>query len=122
MHSGSHSVLIVEDDADVRGSLAVLLEGEGYRVIEAEHGREALDHLLHGLKVCLILLDLFMPEMNGFAFRARQLEHPELSRIPVVVLSADSAALRRAVSPGVVATMTKPVDLDRLLQLVEEHC
>ena len=70
----------------------------------------------------MILLDLFMPEMNGWAFRREQMQDPELASIPVLVISADSAAARRAVTPGVVAAMTKPVEFDRLLQIVERHC
>lgn len=122
MTSTGHSILLVEDDSDLRESLALLLEGAGYRVVEAAHGGEAYDRLLAGLDVCLILLDLFMPVMNGFTFRARQLDHAELARIPVVVVSADSEAARRAAAPGVVATMTKPIDLDRLLEVVAQHC
>ena len=117
----AESVLVVEDDDDVREALAALLEANGYRVIEAENGRTALQRL-QDATVCLILLDLFMPEMNGWAFREEQVKDARLATIPVVVISADSAAAKRVVSPGVVAVMTKPVEFDQLLHVVGQHC
>lgn len=120
-HETAESVLVVEDDEDVREALAALLEANGYRVIEAENGRTALQRL-QDAKVCLILLDLFMPEMNGWAFREEQVKDKRLAAIPVVVISADSAAAKRALSPGVVAVMTKPVEFTQLLHVVEQHC
>jgi len=122
-HVTVRHILIVEDDPDVRGAVAAILEAAGYHVLEAEHGREALHHLRAGAAdVCLILLDLFMPEMNGWAFRDEQLRDPQLAQIPVLVLSADPHAAKRAVSPGVVGTMTKPIEFDRLLQVIAQHC
>jgi len=116
-------VLIVEDEDDVRESLAVVLEFEGYPVLEAAHGGEALERLRSGDgDVGLILLDLFMPTMNGWAFRDEQLRDPTLARIPVVVITADPSAARRARSLGVLDAMTKPFDFDRLLALVGRHC
>jgi len=119
-HTGS--ILIVEDDPDVRGALAAFLETQGYPVVEAEHGREALRQLEAGNVVCLILLDLFMPEMSGWMFRAEQIKDSRWASIPVLVLTADSAAARRAVTPGIVGAMTKPVEFDRLLDVVRQHC
>jgi CheY-like chemotaxis protein len=121
-HEGKRSILIVEDDEDVRGALAAVLEEEGYSVLEARHGEEALRTLRGPDTVCLILLDLFMPTMNGWAFRDEQRRDPELAAIPVIVLSADGAALKSAGSMGVVDYMVKPVDFDRLLKLVALHC
>jgi len=92
MHDPDKSVLIVEDDADVRESLVAILESEGYRVLEAENGAVALDQLRRDVPVCLILLDLFMPTMNGWTFRDEQLRDPQLAPIPVIVISADAAA------------------------------
>ena len=122
MHDGGKSVLIVEDDPDVRESLAAILAAEGYQVLEAENGAVALDQLRRDVPVCLILLDLFMPTMNGWTFRDEQLRDPNLAPIPVVVISADAAAARRASSLGVVSALTKPLDFDRLLQVVGEYC
>src|SRR5262249_14051080 len=115
-------ILVVEDDPDVRGALVAVLEEKGYGVVEAENGRDALEHLRGGAGFCLILLDLFMPEVNGAAVRTEQMRAPRLALIPVVVISADSAAAKRAVSPGIVAAMTKPVEFGPLLDLIARHC
>lgn len=121
--TGGKSILVVEDDADVRGAVAAVLESAGYRVVEAEHGREALDRLRSAASgFCLILLDLFMPEMNGWAFRREQMQDPALAAIPVLVLTADSYAAQGVVTPGVVAALTKPVEFDRLLKVVAQYC
>ena len=117
------SVLIVEDEDDIRESLAMILASEGYRVLEAAHGGQALQRLrTSNAGVGLILLDLFMPTMNGWAFRDEQLRDPGLADIPVVVITADAAAARSARNLGVLEAMTKPLDFDRLLALVGRHC
>src|SRR5690349_1848715 len=83
-----HYVLVVEDSTDARQMLASLLEVEGFAVRTAANGREALDQLRAGPPPCLILLDLMMPVMDGYQFRAEQRQDPGLSPIPVVVVSA----------------------------------
>ena len=119
--AGGKHVLIVEDDQDVRESLAALLEGEGYDVLEARHGQEALE-LLATSNVCVILLDIFMPVMNGVAFMAKQAQTPAIAAIPVVVMTADPSAARAAARQGATEAMTKPLDHDRLLAAVARHC
>ena len=116
------SVLIVEDDADTRDALAAILESMGYAVAAAGDGIDALEHLRSSACTCLIVLDLFMPRMNGWAFREEQMKDPQLSTIPVVVVSADPAAARQAASLGVAATMAKPLDFDRLAKVVAQYC
>ena len=120
--SQTGTILIVEDDADVRGALTAFLEGAGYTVVEAEHGGEALDHLRTSAMFCLILLDLFMPVMNGWAFRTEQLRDPHLAPIPVIVISADADAANKAADLGVADHLGKPIDLERLLVMVGRHC
>jgi CheY-like chemotaxis protein len=120
--SNDRNILIVEDDSDVRGAMAALLEGEGYQVIEAEDGAAALRHLRSSEDVCLILLDLFMPVMNGWKFRDEQRRDPRIADIPVVVVSADAAAPQKAAALGAVDAMVKPSNFDRLLKLVAEYC
>jgi CheY-like chemotaxis protein len=117
-----HQVLVVEDDHDLRELLATILSNRGYPVIEASHGLEALGKLRTAPEVCLIVLDLFMPAMNGWEFRAAQMQDPTIADIPVVVVSADSDAVRRVRSLGVADAMTKPIDFRRLLDLVGRYC
>ncbi len=115
-------VLVIEDDGDVREALAAVLEHEGYPVLEAQHGRDALDKLRDADDVCLILLDLFMPTMNGWAFREAQVKDPTIADIPVVVVSAGTDLARHVATMGVVAGVPKPIDFDRLLHLVGQYC
>jgi CheY-like chemotaxis protein len=120
-HLSSHCpVLIVEDDADLREMMAQLLTLEGFRTETAANGRDALDYLKRGDQPDLILLDLMMPVMDGWEFRRRQTQDPELARVPVVVLSA--LAQSRAADIGGAAFLKKPLDFDRLLSLVRHYC
>jgi CheY-like chemotaxis protein len=115
------SILIVEDDEDAREALVFFLENEGYHVLEASHGEEALHHL-RNTEVCAILLDLMMPVMNGWTFRSEQLKDPRIASIPVAVITADENATQSAAALGVQELMVKPVDLRRLLAFVDRHC
>lgn len=113
-------ILIVEDDADLREMMAQLLTLEGYRAETVANGRDALEYLHRGDPPDLILLDLMMPIMDGWEFRRRQREDPALANVPVVVLSALDQT--RAADLGGTAFLKKPLDFDRLLDLVRQHC
>jgi CheY-like chemotaxis protein len=117
---GHCPVLIVEDDADLRDMMAQLLALEGYRTQTVPNGRAALDYLRQGDFPDVILLDLMMPVMDGWEFRRRQREDPQLARVPVVVLSALDQA--RAADLEGAAFLKKPLDFDRLLELVRQYC
>src|SRR5919198_5246129 len=111
-------ILIIEDDTDVRASLAEVLLSEGYEIAEAQDGAEGLRAARHHLPD-LILLDLMMPTMNGWDFRAAQMTDPALAAIPVVVISAALPDQVHAI--GAVAHLHKPFDLVDLLDAVERH-
>ena len=119
MSGGGKTILIVEDDEDVREMLATTLELEGTEVVTAANGLEAY-HLarLHHPK--LIVLDLMMPVMDGWEFRRRQRGDPQLAGVPVVVLSALDQS--RAADLDGAAFLKKPLDFDRLLELVRHYC
>ncbi len=116
-----NDVLAVDDDYDVLFALQDVLEMEGYRVIPARSGREALELLRRGLRPAVILLDLMMPEVSGWEFRAQQVVDPELAGIPVVVVSGQGLSDREVASLGVDAYLKKPVDLDQLLNTVGRY-
>jgi len=115
------TVLVVDDERLIRDLLAELLLEAGYDVANAENGRVALT-VLESRPVDVILLDLMMPVMDGFAFRARQLEHPQLALIPVIVLSAsfNVAAQLDLISPA--SYVSKPFDVAVVLRAVEDAC
>ena len=109
-------VMVVDDDVDVRELLAQLLELEGYQVTTAADGREALSRLAKGPLPSTILLDLRMPGMNGWEFRAHQLANPSLASIPVIILTADRTQDANTVARlGASALFRKPLDVDALL-------
>ncbi len=111
------TLLVVEDDEDIREAIGGLLSSEGFHVIGRSNGREALDWLRASSKPDLILLDLMMPVMDGWQFRIAQREDPKLATIPVLALSADSTS--KAVAIDADAYLKKPVDYDRLIDTVE---
>jgi CheY-like chemotaxis protein len=115
-------ILIVEDDDDIREALTQILELEGYVVREAVNGREALDISAAGPTPDLILLDLMMPVMDGWQFRAEQLKNPGLSKVPVVVISADAGVHEKVATFGAASVLPKPISLDKLLGAVETLC
>lgn len=108
--------MIVDDDEDVRESLRDLLEHVGFEVVLAAHGREALE-LLGRLEPCLLLVDLVMPVMDGWEL-LRELERrdPPLA-VPIhISTSAPSSA------PAGYPVLPKPVDVQRVLEVVRRHC
>jgi CheY-like chemotaxis protein len=117
------TVLVVDDDRDIRDVLTDALEAEGYRVVTAADGQDALNWLRAGTeRPCVILLDLMMPKMDGIQLRTELLNDPELARIPVVVLSADPSAIVAAKSLSFAGSLRKPVPLEALLAAVHAHC
>lgn len=111
-------LLVVEDDEDHRSVLADILAVEGYHVETAVHGGDALAKLHGGVHPDLILLDLVMPEVDGWAFMAVQKREPALASIPVVVFtgSGDRALSRAPVAAGYLA---KPIGYQVLLATIE---
>lgn len=116
--SGSgRRILLVDDDAIVRDSLNNVLTGEGYCVIPAENGQQALD-VANTLPVDLALLDLNMPVKNGWdTFERLTTDHPT---IPIIIITARPNQLFTAVGVGVVALLEKPMDIPTLLRTMEE--
>jgi CheY-like chemotaxis protein len=114
-------VLIVEDDEDIRADLAAILRVKGFVVDQAANGREALDRM-RGALPCLVLLDLMMPEMNGWELRAIMQGDERLRAIPVVVVSGAGRLELAEVSLAATAVLAKPFELAHLFELVERFC
>jgi CheY-like chemotaxis protein len=114
----SKSILIVDDDADIRGVLSEFLEYEGYSVATAAHGREALGFLRTHARPSVVLLDLMMPTMDGFQFREEQKRDPAIASIPVIVMTARGALESGAID--VAQVLPKPLELERLMAALDE--
>ncbi len=121
----TRTILVVEDDRDIREILVAALEDEGFRTIAANNGRRALD-VLASLRELpgLILLDLMMEEMGGREFlEVLDREHRDdgWAAIPVLVSSAAGAGALAAL-PKTAGTFRKPFDLDELVRVAESFC
>jgi CheY-like chemotaxis protein len=105
------SVLVVDDDQAIREVIAEVLRDEGYDVICAENGVQAMRELQKDRQPDIVLLDLMMPVMSGWEVLEQLQQDTSLSRIPVVVVSAMTA-------PGAREHLAKPIDLEHLLATV----
>lgn len=113
-------ILIVEDSPDIQEILSGILEAEGFEVEIASNGKDGIDRLINRQPPELILLDLRMPVMDGEEFRKLQLQIPYLSRIPVIIMSADSYVNRRATVLKTERILKKPFHIEDLLTLMEK--
>jgi CheY-like chemotaxis protein len=120
--SEPHRILVVEDDIDLRESICMLLEMEGFDAVGVGNGQEALDYLGAQPTPCVILLDMMMPKMNGPEFRARQLADAALAKVPTVVLSAIPPEQQQLEVKAAAAYLSKPVRPAQLSQVVRKHC
>jgi CheY-like chemotaxis protein len=114
-------VLIVDDNEDAREALAEIFQIDGFAVLTAANGQEALE-LLKIEHPCVVLLDLMMPVMNGWEFLRRRKAQPELAKIPVIVISAVLDRAAGAQAAGADAVLIKPMNLDNLATLVNDFC
>jgi CheY-like chemotaxis protein len=115
------SVLVVDDDADIREFLSAFLSFQGYEVTTASNGAEALRQL-HVAKPCVILLDLMMPVMDGVEFRRRQRALDEGADIPVLCLSAKYDAREIASALDMDACLLKPFEPEAVADAVRRFC
>src|SRR5512140_1609952 len=115
----SGPIAVVDDDTDLRETLGELLYEEGYDARLFENGRKALDFLRSGGRPKLILLDLMMPDMNGWQFREEQLKDADLKDIPVVVMTASRGFDAHPIAAQEI--LYKPIGLGELMDAVERN-
>jgi CheY-like chemotaxis protein len=114
----THTVLVVEDEQDLREMMRDALELNGYTVVTAEHGKDALAKLSGIENLCLVILDLLMPVMNGWDFLVNLRQHTGLALVPVVV---HTSAAGQAPA-GATRVLQKPLRFEGLLSVVREYC
>lgn len=112
----TNTILIVDDDVDIRDTLCDFFEDEGYTVGAAGNGREGLQYLREHPRTSLVLLDLMMPVMDGFEFRSEQKRDPAIAAVPVIVMTARGAVSRAEIDVDQV--LQKPLKLDKLLDAI----
>ncbi|SRR5712692_6648561 len=115
------SVLVIDDDFDIRDLLIEILRDEGLSVATASQGAEALK-MLETVRPDVILLDLNMPVMNGFEFRRAQRRDPALRRIPTVVMTAADLQKDRIAELAAEGALGKPISFPDLLSMVKRYC
>jgi len=112
----------VDDDADVRESIADAIESTGRRALMARDGADALQMLNEVPRPCVVLLDLKMAPMGGAEFLQRLQVRPDASEFPVVLVTADRDQRAARNAPGVVALLPKPFDVAALTALLDKFC
>lgn len=111
-------VLIIDDDRDIRETMALLLEEYGHQVVAVANGKDALRVLQQGPRPDLVVLDLMMPVMTGWELREQMLRDPTLATIPTIVISGDTRAVQRTADLQVIAFLSKPFEPDDLLSQI----
>ncbi len=115
-------LLLVDDDDDIREAVRMTLEDEGYEVIEARDGREALDWLRSHAAPSVMLLDWNMAPMNGAQLAAELSKDARLATLPIIVLTADTTALGRVQVPHYAGWLKKPFRVEELIDVVRRYC
>jgi CheY-like chemotaxis protein len=116
------SILLVDDDQDLRETVTTALTDEGYQVTGVGSAREALAHLRERRPPSLILLDMMMPGMDGWELRLELKKQPATAEIPVVILSAHGNVRDAALALGAADYLRKPVRIESLLEVAERYC
>jgi CheY-like chemotaxis protein len=115
----ARTALIVDDDKHIREALREYLNGDGFEVVCAADGQEALEVLQQGTRPDVIVLDLLMPVMDGWDFRAAQLRDPALAKVPVVIISASGFSAATVVSQLKAADyLAKPLNPGMLVDVL----
>ena len=119
----SREVLVVEDDNDLRESLSQALRDNGFSVVSANNGQQALEALEAGARPSVILLDLMMPILNGWELRDALRDDPRFAEIPQLVISAymDEAEQHVLALPAD-DCIRKPFHIRILIEAIERHC
>ena len=118
----SWRVLLIEDDHDIRETLAAILAARGFEVVAAAHGQSALEQIRDlGSRPAVILLDLQMPVMDGETFLVEQQAEPLLAHVPVLIITAQ-LQLPASFPPNVRAVYTKPIALAEILAAIQSAC
>jgi CheY-like chemotaxis protein len=115
--------MIVDDHPDIREALAVVMELRGLDAIMAGSGSEALAKLAEpDHRPCVVLLDINMPDLDGWEVRERMREDPALAAVPVVLLTGNYVDVERARRLGISGYLRKPIDVHQIVGAIEQHC
>lgn len=123
MATAEDYVLVIDDDADLRESIGVMLSAAGHSFSTANDGAEGLEHLrVPGRRPCVVVLDLMMPRMSGFELRSAMKADPALATIPVIVVTGAGPLADRRSAELDAEILRKPFEVSVLLEAVTRHC
>lgn len=116
------TILYIEDNPDNRLLVRRVLLAEGHQVLEAENARHAVD-VVRGQRPDLILMDINMPEIDGYTLTAQFKSSPELSAVPIIAVTANvmKGDMERTLDAGCDGYIQKPIDVDKLPQQVKDY-
>ena len=120
MKKNKATILVIDDDADIRELIKILLESDGYDVNIASDGVEALEQLRSGPLPGLIILDLMMPRIDGEEFM-KQIRQARYGHIPVVVMSGYNSAQKQARELDADSCLMKPIEVEELFNTVKQY-
>ena len=116
------TILYVEDNQDNRLLIRRILTAEGFNVVEAEHGRRALE-IVDVLQPALILVDINLPDIDGYALTAKLRIKPHLDKVPIIALTANvmRGDRERTLAAGCDGYIQKPIDIDQFYELINRY-
>ncbi|MBI5681584.1 MAG: response regulator [Deltaproteobacteria bacterium] len=116
------TILIVDDSISMRQMVNFVLTASGYSVVQAVHGKDALDKLNNGAKIDMVITDLNMPEMDGIEFIKQFRRHPSYKFTPVVMLTTESKDSKKqdGKQAGASGWIVKPFTPEQLLDVVKK--
>jgi CheY-like chemotaxis protein len=117
MSNHADTIMIIDDDPDIRELMKIFLEADGYDVRVAADGMDALEQLRSGVQPFLILLDLMMPRMDGEEF-LREIRGTRFAKIPIVIISGHTAVRRKTRDFEAASFLLKPIEFNELLRTV----
>jgi two-component system cell cycle response regulator DivK len=122
MSENNTTILYVEDNQDNRLLIRRILMAEGFNVVEAEHGRQALE-IVDQLQPDLILVDINMPDMDGYALTSLLRTKPLLNKVPIIALTANvmRGDRERTLAAGCDGYIQKPIDIDQFYELINRY-
>ena len=121
-----YKVLVCDDEKDIVSALEIYLKAEGYEVLKAYDGKEALE-ILHQQEVQLVLMDIMMPKMDGHqaakAIRAMYADRPDAEEIPIIALSANafSEDVQASLDAGMNGHVSKPLNMEEVTKVIERN-
>ncbi len=123
MEIKTKKILIIDDDSRNIFALTAVLKAKKYRCLSASSAQKGFEVLASNKDIGVVLMDMMMPEMDGYQAIDNMKNHPEMQKIPVIAVTAQAMVgdRERCINAGAVGYISKPVNVDELVQQLETH-